>query len=64
VKASIGLPWLHLLQDSWCFKRFADGSRYRAVIDNVKARQAQLRERLPATLREYGVDDVRATLAR
>ena len=55
-----GLPRLPLLQDSPCFsKRLASEPRYIALIEHLRQRQKQLRERLPATLAKYGVADVR-----
>jgi serine/threonine protein kinase/TolB-like protein/thioredoxin-like negative regulator of GroEL len=53
-----GLPWSSLLQDSPCFKRLAGEPRYKAAIDHLEDRKKQLRERLPGTLKEYGVGDV------
>jgi TolB-like protein len=55
---SHGLVWSPLLQDSPCFKRLADEPRYKAAVDHLEDRKKQLRERLPATLKEYGVADV------
>jgi len=49
---SMGLLWLPLLEDAWCFKRFKGEPRYEAVVARVVARQKMLRERLPMTLRE------------
>jgi TolB-like protein/Tfp pilus assembly protein PilF len=60
IKSSQGLAWLPLLQDGLCFRRLSGEPRYQTVIAHLEARQAALRERLPATLREYGVADVRA----
>jgi tetratricopeptide (TPR) repeat protein len=53
-----GLIWSPLLQDSPCFKRVATEPRYKAAIDHLEERREQLRERLPATLKEYGVAEV------
>jgi tetratricopeptide (TPR) repeat protein len=53
-----GLVWSPLVQDSPCFKRLAEEPRYKAAIDHLEERKKQLRERLPATLKEYGVADV------
>jgi tetratricopeptide (TPR) repeat protein len=55
-----GMPWSSLLQDSPCFKRLAGEPRYKAAIDRLEERKKQLRERLPGTLKEYGVADVAA----
>jgi serine/threonine protein kinase/tetratricopeptide (TPR) repeat protein len=52
-----GLPW-SWLQDSPCFKRLAGEPRYKATIDHLEDRKKQLRERLPATLKEYEVANV------
>ena len=53
-----GLPELSQLQDSPCFKRIAKEPRYVALIEHLKERQRTLRERLPATLKKYGVADI------
>ncbi len=53
-----GLVWSPLVQDMPCLKRLAAEPRYKAAIDHIEERKKQLRERLPATLREYGVADV------
>jgi hypothetical protein len=53
-----GLVWSPLLQDSPCFKPLATEPRYKAAIDQLEERKKQLRERLPATLKEYGVAEV------
>jgi serine/threonine protein kinase/tetratricopeptide (TPR) repeat protein len=54
-----GLAWSPFLLDSPCFKRLAQEPRYKALIEHLEDRKKQLRERLPATLREQGVADVR-----
>jgi tetratricopeptide (TPR) repeat protein len=54
-----GLAWSPFLLDSPCFKRLAQEPRYKALIEHLEDRKKQLRERLPATLRERGVADVR-----
>ena len=59
IKASQGLAWMPVLRDSPCFRRVADEPRYKEVLAHLERRQAQLRERLPATLLEYEVADVR-----
>ena len=58
VVAANGLVWSPLLQDSPCFKRLAAEPRFKAALERVEQRKKQLRERLPATLREFGVADV------
>jgi len=59
VKASRGLAWTPMLRDSLCFRPVAEEPRYQEVLANLEMRQAELRARLPATLLEYGVADVR-----
>jgi TolB-like protein/tetratricopeptide (TPR) repeat protein len=59
IKQSEGLAVSPFLKDALCFRQFAGNPRYEGVIDHLEARQAELRARLPATLREYGVADVR-----
>jgi TolB-like protein/thioredoxin-like negative regulator of GroEL len=44
-----------LLRDSWCFQRYRDEPMYEAVLRDQEERRARLRERLPATLAEFGV---------
>jgi TolB-like protein/tetratricopeptide (TPR) repeat protein len=53
---SLGLPQLPLLEDYQCFQHLQDEPRYRAVVANVKRRQAELRLRLPETLRAHGLE--------
>ena len=55
VRDAQGLAWSPFLLDSPCFKRLAQEPRYKALIEHLETRQQQLRERLPATLREQGV---------
>ena len=60
VRNAQGLVWLPLLRrDSPCFKRLAAEPRYVALIEHLEERERMLRERLPATLLEHGVADVR-----
>ena len=54
VRNSARLPWVSVLLDSRCFARFATEPRFRAVIDAIESRRAELRQRLPETLQEYG----------
>jgi tetratricopeptide (TPR) repeat protein len=49
------LAWEPMLKDQECFKRFADDPAYLAVVKHFEDRRAMLRERLPATLAQYGV---------
>jgi tetratricopeptide (TPR) repeat protein len=58
VRDAQGLAWSPLLLDSPCFKPLAQEPRYKALIDHLEDRKKQLRERLPRTLKEYGVSDV------
>jgi DNA-binding winged helix-turn-helix (wHTH) protein/tetratricopeptide (TPR) repeat protein/TolB-like protein len=55
IERSIGLVWLPLLRDGQCFRRYVGDPRYESVIAQVEERLRQLRERLPATLREHGL---------
>jgi len=63
IKNSEGLAVSPFLNDALCFRSFAGDPRYEGVIEHLEARQAGFRERLPATLQEYGVADVRAVTA-
>ena len=45
-----------LLKDAPCFGRFADDPVYQATVRYFDDRRAMLRERLPATLAEFGVE--------
>jgi len=49
------LPVAPALEDQPCFGRFKDDPDYRAVVEHFEARRAELRERLPSTLTEFGV---------
>jgi len=49
------LPWDPILKDSPCFDRFPDDPVYRATVRHFDELRAAVRERLPATLAEYGV---------
>jgi hypothetical protein len=50
------LPWDPVLQDYPCFDRFSDDPVYQAVVRHFDELRAELRERLPATLEEFGVE--------
>lgn len=50
------LPWDPILKDSPCFDRFADDAVYQATIRHFEERRKMLRERLPETLAESGVE--------
>ena len=43
------------LEDSRCFRKYAEDPRHQAVVEHFRARRAELRERLPATLAKFGV---------
>jgi tetratricopeptide (TPR) repeat protein len=58
VKNAEGLVWSPLVEDSPCFKRVENEPRYLALLEHLDERQRALRERLPATLREFGVENV------
>ncbi len=45
----------YVFEDAPCFQKFAEDSRYQAVVDHFSARRAELRRRLPATLARFGV---------
>jgi TolB-like protein/Tfp pilus assembly protein PilF len=49
------LAWEPMLKDHLCFQRFAEDPAYLAVVKHFDDRRAMLRERLPATLAQYGV---------
>jgi tetratricopeptide (TPR) repeat protein len=55
---ALGLAWLPQVEDQPCFAPLTKEPRYLAVVQHLKDRQRELRERLPATLKEYGVADV------
>jgi tetratricopeptide (TPR) repeat protein len=45
-----------LIHDSWCFRPFAEEPVYQDVLRDQDERKARLREKLPATLAEFGVE--------
>lgn len=49
------LPLLYLYRDAGCMHSLRTRPRYTAVLEQIRARQLALRERLPATLQEFGV---------
>lgn len=53
---SANLAWLPLLRDSACYRRLRDTPRYRAAIQAAEARHAEVRARLPLTLRAHDLD--------
>jgi TolB-like protein/Tfp pilus assembly protein PilF len=44
------------IQDSWCFQKYANEPIYQDILLDQEERRAELRERLPATLAEFGVE--------
>jgi hypothetical protein len=59
MKEGRGLAWSPLMMDRPCYKKVAAEPRYLAVIERLEERQSIMRARLPATLVEHGVADVR-----
>jgi hypothetical protein len=59
VRRAQGLVRSPLILDSPCFKPLAREPGYQALVARLEERQAELRARLPATLAEHGVADVR-----
>jgi len=55
VKESRRLLWSPVIRDSHCFRQFADEPAYQDILRDQEERRARLRERLPATLAEFGV---------
>lgn len=53
--AGTRLPWDSLLRDMRCFQRYKGQARYQQILAGVATRRAEQRERLPATLKEFGV---------
>jgi TolB-like protein/tetratricopeptide (TPR) repeat protein len=56
IRNSPRLPWDPVLKDAVCFRRYADEPVYQETIRHLDARRAALRERLPDTLAEFGVE--------
>jgi tetratricopeptide (TPR) repeat protein len=54
-KKGLHLPWDPVLKDAPCFDRFQDDPVYQATVRHFDEHRARLRERLPATLAEFGV---------
>lgn len=50
------LPVQPVLKDSPCFQRFQNLPEYRATVEHFDARRAALRQQLPLTLAEFGVE--------
>ena len=55
MKQSPRLYPLAMLRDSWCFKRYQEEPVYQDVLNFQLERRAALREKLPATLAEFGL---------
>jgi hypothetical protein len=49
------LAWDSILKDSPCFKPLANDPVYQKTVRSFDQRRAMLRERLPATLADFGV---------
>ena len=55
MKETARLPWDPALRDMFCLQRFAGEPDYLDILEHFEERRAVLRERLPATLAEFGV---------
>ena len=55
VKGSRFLHWGPLVRDSYCYQQYQEEPDYQDVLRFLEERQAEQRERLPATLAEFGV---------
>ncbi len=55
IKESPRLRRQAILRDSWCMRQYAEEPAYLDVLQDQDERQARLREKLPATLAEFGV---------
>ena len=56
ISESVQMPFLYLVRDAHCVQKFKDHPRFIAVIDDIEARQQEIRDRLPATLARFDVD--------
>ncbi|NIP19337.1 MAG: hypothetical protein GWM87_15140 [Xanthomonadales bacterium] len=56
VKESAWLARQPAIRDSWCFGGYAEEPAYLDVLREQEERRARLREKLPATLAEFGVE--------
>jgi TolB-like protein/tetratricopeptide (TPR) repeat protein len=56
MKETSRLPWDPELRDQYCLQRYADEPIYKDILDHFDQRRSALRERLPATLAEFGVE--------
>jgi hypothetical protein len=59
VRNAHGLALSPFILDSRCFEPLKNEPEYQALVTHLEQRQKVLRDRLPATLIEYGVADVR-----
>lgn len=55
IRQSPRLPWDPVLKDSLCFQGYVNEPVYQETLRQFDARRTELRERLPATLVEFGV---------
>ena len=55
VKTSPRLPWDPVLRDSNCFREYQNNPVYLETLQAIEERRAELRQKLPATLAEFGV---------
>ena len=56
ISGSLQLPFLYLVRDARCMKKFRDNTRFVTAIEAIEARQREIRERVPATLARFGVE--------
>jgi len=56
IKQSVRLRREPELRDLYCFRDYQDEPVYQSVVKDQEQRRAKLRQKLPATLREYGVE--------
>jgi tetratricopeptide (TPR) repeat protein len=59
VRAAAGLVWTPRIVDSVCFRALSGEPGHRALVAHLEERQQVLRNRLPTTLAQFGVADVR-----
>ncbi|MGB5335212.1 MAG: tetratricopeptide repeat protein [Woeseiaceae bacterium] len=56
IEESQRLAPMPVLRDSWCFQEYIDEPAYQDVLRDQEKRRAKLREKLPQTLADFGVD--------
>jgi len=56
MKETSRLPWDPAVRDMFCMQRYADEPVYKDILGHFDERRRLLRERLPATLAEFGVE--------